>query len=393
MTTLRRGLAFLMVVAALALLAAACGGDDEPAASITAPNTSTVAPGTTAPSTDTTASTSAATTAVPDTSTAPVTLSLLTHDSFAVSPETLESFTADTGIEVEVIQGGDAGTMVNQAVLTKDNPIADVLFGIDNTFLSRGLEAGLFVPYEAPALVDVPDDLELDPEHRVTPITFGDVCLNYDKEAFLSTGLPVPETLRDLTDPAYRGMLVVEDPATSSPGLAFLAATVARFPEGSDYTWRDFWTDLAANDVRIDSDWETAYYGSFSGGAGEGDRPLVVSYASSPPAEVLFAEAPLDEAPTAVITDGCFRQIEFAGILAGTEHPEAAQQLVDFMLGVDFQEDVPLNMFVFPVNETAELPALFVEHTELPAEPVIGDAAEIDANREAWIETWTDLVR
>lgn len=323
----------------------------------------------------------------------PVTVTLLTHDSFALSEGTLASFTDATGIEIELLQAGDAGTVVNQAILTKDNPTADLLYGIDNTFLSRALDEDLFVAYEAAGLADVPDELELDPEHRVTPISFGDVCLNYDKAAFAASGLPVPGSLRELTDAQYAGLLVVEDPATSSPGLAFLAATVSTFPEGSEYSWQMFWSDLAANDVRIDSDWETAYYGSFSGSAGDGDRPIVVSYASSPPAEVLFSDPPVDDAPTGVITDGCFRQIEFAGILAGTDHEDEAAQVIDFMLGLEFQQDVPLNMFVFPASTAAQLPPVFLEHTELPDEPVIGDAAAIEANREDWIDTWTDLVR
>ncbi len=318
----------------------------------------------------------------------PVTLTLMTHDSFAVSDEVLDTFTDETGIEVEVLPSGDAGSAVNQAILTKGDPLGDVFFGIDNTFLTRAFDEDLFVPYESPLLDKVPDDLELDDEHRVTPIDLGDVCLNYDKAAFEESGLAVPTTLGDLTKPEYAGMLVVENAATSSPGLAFALATIGAFGEDG---WLDFWADLRANDMQVAEGWEEAYYGSFSG-ASDGDRPLVVSYASSPPAEVFFAEEELDEAPTGVITDSCFRQIEFAGILAGTKHEEEAKELVDFLLSVPFQEDIPLNMFVFPVNEDAELPEVFVEHTELPAKPFELPADEIGANRDRWIEEWTTTV-
>ena len=247
--------------------------------------------------------------------------------------------------------------------------------------MSRAVEAGLFVEYASPQLVMVPDSLKLDP--RVTPISFGDVCLNYDKAAFESSRPPA--TLDDLIDPAYSGQLVVEHPATSSPGLAFLMATIAEYGEDG---WKDYWRSLIANDVEIAPDWSSAYYGSFTGGGGA-DRPIVVSYASSPPAGVIFSEIPLHEAPTATVTEGCFRQIEFAGILVDSK---PARALIDFMLSTTFQEDIPLNMFVFPANQNAALPQEFIDHTEIPTNPATLDPAMIDANRERWIEEWTQLV-
>ncbi len=334
-------------------------------------------------------------------SAAPTEIVLLTHDAFAVSDNVLEDFTDQTGITVKLLQSEDAGTMLNQAILTKDNPVADVMFGIDNTFLSRALSEGIFVAYESPGLATVPADLQLDPQHRVTPIDFGDVCLNYDKEAFrgdfsapttFPDDLYSPKTLLDLTDPAYKDMLVVEDPATSSPGLAFLLATISSFGETGDYTWKDFWTDLVANGVKVAAGWTEAYYSDFSA-ASDGTRPLVVSYASSPPAEVIFSETPLTTAPTGVITDGCFRQIEFAGILAGTTQEQAAQQLIDYMLSAEFQEDIPLNMFVFPANGEAALPPEFTEFTTLPESPETLEPALIEQNRERWITEWTEIVR
>ena len=322
--------------------------------------------------------------------TEPVTLRLLTHDSFALSDGLLAAFTEETGIEVELIQGGDAGTVVNQAILTKGNPQADVLFGVDSTFLSRALDEDLFIPYEARDLEEVGEAFLLDDEHRVTPIDYGDVCLNYDKAYFAERGLAVPDTLEALTDPAYRDLLVVENPATSSPGLAFLLATVDAFGETG---WEDWWRDLKANGVLVTEGWEEAYYGQFSGGAtSEGSRPLVVSYASSPPAEVIFAEPPIEEAPTGVITAGCYRQIEAAGILDGTEHEEEAGRLVDFLLSEQVQADVPTSMFVYPVRSDVELPAEFVEHAVAPGDVAELDPAVIGRHREAWIDTWTDLV-
>jgi thiamine transport system substrate-binding protein len=319
-----------------------------------------------------------------------VTLRLLTHDSFAVSDDVFDRFTAETGITVELLQGGDAGTVVNQAILTQGNPQADVLFGVDSTFVSRALAADLFVPHAAEGLDAVDPAFVLDPEHRVTPIDYGDVCLNYDRAYFEDNDLAVPGSLDDLLDPAYRDLLVVQNPATSSPGLAFLLATVEAFGEDG---WTDFWAGLRANGVEVTDGWEDAYYGAFSGGGGsEGRRPLVVSYASSPPAEVVFADPPIEEAPTGVIDATCYRQVEAAGILRGTEHEAEAALLIDFLLSTPFQEDVPLSMFVFPVNPDAELPAVFVEHAATPAEVFELEPEVVDANREEWISTWTDVV-
>jgi len=319
-----------------------------------------------------------------------ITLRLLTHDSFAVSDGVLEAFTTETGIEVELLQGGDAGTVVNQAILTQGNPQADVLFGIDSTFLTRALDADLFVPHQAAGLDAVDDDLRLDEEGRVTPIDYGDVCLNYDKAFFADAGIPVPTSLEDLVDPMYADLLVVQNPATSSPGLAFLLASIGAFGEDG---WEAWWSDLRANGVQVVDGWEEAYNTAFSGGgASEGTRPLVVSYASSPPAEVLFADPPIDESPIGVIDASCYRQVEGAGILAGTAHEEEAAELVDFLLSERFQADVPLSMFVFPARSDVELPEVFVEHAARPSEVFELPSEDIEANREDWIDRWTDLV-
>lgn len=317
------------------------------------------------------------------------TVTLVTHDSFAVSEEVLDGFTAETGITVRVLPSGDAGAALNQAILTKDHPQGDVFFGVDTTFLTRALDEDLFVPYESPALASVDEEFLVDAEHRVTPVDYGDVCVNYDRSFYDEAGIEPPRTLDDLAEGGYGGQLVVENPATSSPGLAFLLATVAEYGDG----WTGYWEDLRANGVEVAAGWEQAYYESFSGSAGSpGERPLVVSYASSPVAEVVFAEEPLEEAPTGVVEGTCFRQIEFAGILRGTDHQEAAQQLVDFLLSRELQEDIPLNMFVFPVNRDAELPEEFVELAVVPAEPHRVEADEIARRRDELIRTWTDIV-
>ena len=322
---------------------------------------------------------------------APTKLVLVTHDSFDVSPAVLDAFETAHGVTVEILKGGDAGEMVNQAILTKDAPLADVLYGVDNTFLSRALDAGTFDPYAPAALSDVPTDLTAGTNGVVTPIDYGDVCVNFDKDAFQAS-IPAPATLEALADPRYDGMLVVQNPATSSPGLAFLLATIGHFGSDGDYTWQDYWTDLRANNVLVENDWETAYFTSFSGGGGEGDRPVVVSYATSPVAEVAFADPPITSPSTAVVTDGCFRQVEYAGVLKGAKAPQLARQFVDFMLSSEFQADIPLKMFVFPANRNATVPEVFTANAAAVPSPIVLDPATIAANRDAWVQEWTDVV-
>lgn len=320
---------------------------------------------------------------------APTELVLLTHDSFALTDTVIQTFEGDHNATLKVLKAGDAGSMVNQAILSKGHPLADVLYGIDNTFLSRALTAGIFDPYQSPAAATVPATFKLDPQGRVTPVDYGDVCLNIDRSVFAAARPPAPTGLADLTGAPYRGMLVVENPATSSTGLAFMLATVAQFGESGAYTWLDYWKDLRANDVKVDASWNDAYETDFSAGAGKGDRPIVVSYASSPPAEVYFAPTPPAEAPTAAILDGCFRQIEFVGVLAGAAQPELARAFVDFMLSGAVQRDIPLQMFVFPVVRGTPLPDVFTKYAKVPPEPLTVEPATIAANRDRWIQEWT----
>jgi thiamine transport system substrate-binding protein len=323
----------------------------------------------------------------------PVTLTLLTHDSFYLPDEVVAAFEAEHGVDLQLLPAGDAGAMVNQAILTADRPLADVLFGVDNTFLSRALAADIFEPYRSPALEAVPAELILDAEHRVTPIDVADVCLNIDRAAFAQDGLPLPSALEDLLDPALAGRLVVQNPATSSPGLAFLLATVATFGEDAETGWQAFWAGLRDNDVIVTAGWEEAYYGSFSGGSGEGDAPIVVSYATSPVAEVVFGPDPeAAEGPTEALDVGCFRQIEFAGILRGTAQPELARALIDHLLAPETQAALPLAMYVYPARSDVAVPEVFERHALVPAAPISLDPAAIDAGREDWIRAWTDIV-
>jgi len=358
------GFLFILV----ALLASACAPAISPTATPAAPS-ATLAP----------------------TSAAPVTLNVMVHDSFAISEDLARQFEQQNNVKLNFLKSGDAGTMLNRAILTRNAPQADVMYGVDNTFLSRALEAGLFDVYASPLLKEIPAALKLDPENRALPVDSGDVCINYDKAYFAEKKLGVPQVLEDLAKPEYKGLLVMENPATSSPGLAFVMATIAHFgPDG----YLNYWKSLRANGLVVVNDWETAYYTNFSGSSGKGAQPMVVSYNSSPAAEVVFAKETPKDAPTASLVgpEMCFRQVEFVGILKGARNRALAEKWVDFMLGKTFQEDMPLQMFVYPVNGQAVLPQEFQKYAQVPAKPATLAPAQIAAGREKWIEDWKKTV-
>ncbi len=327
--------------------------------------------------------------AAPPTSSEPRTLIVMTHDSFAASQSVVDTFQAANNVKLQFLASGDAGTALNKAILAKDNPFADVFYGVDNTFLSRALNEGIFIPYDSPVLAQIPDQYKLDHQNRALPVDWGDVCVDYDKAYFTKDKLQPPQNLEDLLKPEYKNLLVVENPATSSPGLSFLLATIGHFGTAG---YLDYWKGLVANNVLVVNDWNTAFYTNFSQSGG--DKPIVVSYNSDPAFEVINSKTANAEPQIGVITsDGsCFQQVEFVGILKGTKNLDLAQKWVDFMLSPTFQEDMPAQMYVFPVNPNATLNATFQKYLVVPAKPAYVSPADIAANRETWINAWTQAV-
>jgi thiamine transport system substrate-binding protein len=310
---------------------------------------------------------------------------LVTHDSFAMSDEVLERFQSESGITIDVRRLGDAGALTNQLVLTRDNPVGDLAYGVDTTFASRALDEDVFDSYRSPEASKGPERYAIDDTDRLTAVDVGDVCVNADLAGLAAKGVPVPATYADLTRMEYRDMLVVEDPATSSPGLAFLLGTIASLGDG----WREYWMALKGRGVQVVSGWEEAYSQEFSGSSGKGPRPLVVSYASSPSAELAEDGSPRTKA----LLDTCFRQVEYAGVLNGAEHPDDARRVLDFLLSREFQSEVPEQMFVYPARSDVELPAAWQQAAPLPRKPAELDPAEITENRDRWTDEWRALVQ
>lgn len=315
------------------------------------------------------------------------TVTLVTHDSFGLSDGLLESFEEESGLTVEVVQPGDAGALVNQLVLTKDAPLGDLVFGVDNTFASRAIDEGVVDPYtsSAPAAEDAAR-YAVDGSDALTAVDFGDVCLNVDHAWFTEKGLAEPASLDDLTKPEYKDLLVVPSAVTSSPGLAFLLATVGA--KGED-GWQDYWTALVTNGLKVSEGWSDAYYTDFSGGGGDGPRPIVLSYASSPPFTVPDGA---DEPTTGALLDTCFRQVEYAGVLANAANPEGAQQLLDFLLSDEVQADIPGSMYMYPVSSAVDLPEEWARWAPLADAPFEVAPADVDAHREEWLAAWSEIV-
>ncbi|MBD8078719.1 thiamine ABC transporter substrate-binding protein [Cellulosimicrobium arenosum] len=314
------------------------------------------------------------------------TVTLVTHDSFAVSDDVLAAFEDESGLTVEQVAPGDGGALVNQLVLTRDAPLGDAVFGVDNTFASRAIDEGVLEPYTPAGLAESAVRYAVGDGGELTPVDVGDVCINVDHAWFDDAGIPEPVTLEDLTQPEYADLLVVTNPATSSPGLAFLLATVDAFGEDG---YEAYWAELRDNGLKVADGWSDAYYVDFSGSEGAGPRPLVLSYSTSP------AFTPTEDgtaSTTGALLDTCFRQVEYAGVLAGAENPAGARQLVDFLVSEAFQADVPEQMYVYPADDSVELPAGWAELAPLADDPWDLAPEDISAHRDEWIQAWTATV-
>lgn len=320
-----------------------------------------------------------------------LTLDVLVYDSYAVSEELVAKFETDNGVKLQFIEAGDGTELLNRAILTKDAPIADVILGINSVLVSRALENDLLESYAAPALGKIAERYKIDAENRVLPFDHANVCLNYDTEYFAEKNLAVPTKLEDLITPAYQGMLSIENPVSSTPGLAFMLLTIDIFGEDG---YLLYWQDLAENGAEIVPDWSTAYYTNFTAGGGDGHQPIVVSYDTSPAAAPFYAEEPMEKAPTAAVVadDTCFEMIEYIGILKGTEKADLAQKFVDAVLSPEWQSDMPGQMFVYPVNADAEIPEIFTKFAPLPENPVSIAPAIVAENFETWLQKWSNAI-
>lgn len=328
-----------------------------------------------------------ATPATTDESSAPsltssTSLTVVTHDSFAIPEDLKTRFAAESGLDVTYVAPGDGGALVNQLILTRDAPLGDVVYGIDNTFSSRAVAEGVIAEYDSPALPPTASQFDTG---AMVPIDFGDVCINADTAWFAERNIAVPTTLDDLVKPDYKDLLVVSNPASSSPGLSFLLATIAGLGEDA---YLDYWGQLADNGALVVQGWSDAYYTEFSGADGAGPRPLVVSYATSPAYTVAEGS---EESTTEALLGTCFRQVEYAGVIEGAQNVEGAQEFIDFLLSDDVQASIPENMFMYPVTDV-DLPPDWVDFAPLSNNSLTVDPERISEMRSTWIKDWTARV-
>jgi thiamine transport system substrate-binding protein len=311
-------------------------------------------------------------------------VTLVTHDSFALPKRLEKQFESSTGYRLKIQQSGDAGALTNKLVLTKDDPIGDVAFGVDNTFASRALTEGVFTD----AGVTLPagaDRYALEGDTSLAPIDTASVCVNVDSAWYAEHHQTPPANFDDLVKPQYRDQLVTPGAPTSSPGFAFLLATIAAKGKG----WQDYWTKLMDNGAKLTEGWEDAYYVDYTGGGGaKATRPIVVSYDSSP---AFTIDKATGRSTTAALLDTCFRQVEYAGVLDHAANPEGAQAVVQWLLSPQVQKALPTSMYVFPVRNGVALPKDWARWAKQPTNTEEVPAEEIDANRDTWLTEWSDL--
>jgi thiamine transport system substrate-binding protein len=310
---------------------------------------------------------------------------LVTHDSFVLPEQVIAQFEQSSGFHLVVHASGDGGTLTNKLVLTQDDPTGDVAFGVDNTFATRALDAGVFAPYDVSLPPGASRYLIPGDDHRLAPIDNGNVCVNIDTGWFADHHLAPPRTLDDLVKPAYQGLLAVPGATTSSTGLAFLMATIGRYGDG----WQDWWRSLIANDATVTDGWSQAYETDFTQGGGHGKDPIVVSYDSSPAFTVPKGSR---TSSTKALLDTCFRQVEYAGVLTGAANPAGARAFVDFLLSPTVQKALPDSMYVFPVRAGTPLPGAWSTFAVQPKHPFEVSPADISAHRDTWLREWSDIV-
>lgn len=327
-------------------------------------------------------------------------VTLLVHDSFP-NEAFAEAASAATGFNVEVISAGDGGELTNKLVLTQGAPIADAFFGVDTIFASRLVDNDVVDPYRSAdfpesglelAIFDSPETgpgaVDLTGEFLLTPVDRGATCINIDTMWFAEAGIPEPNSYEDLADPAYRDLTVLLDPTASSTGASFLVGTVAEFGEDG---FADYWQRLIDNGARIEQGWTEAYNGQFTQGGGDGTKPIVLSYSSSP---AFTVSEDGSESSTRALLDTCSSQVEFAGLLAGAANPEGAKAVIDFLVSSEFQATIPDAMYMYPVDSEAAIPEAWSTFAPLPEPGAAHDLSvgEIDAGREGWLRTLSEQI-
>ncbi len=314
-------------------------------------------------------------------------LRVMVHSSFSLPKPLLAQFESQNGVKLSIIKGGDAGEMLNKLILTRANPIADVVFGIDNTLMSKALAMQVVAADDGiKAMAAASGDAALG--QSIVAVDYGFVTLNYDKAFVAKSGLALPKTLEELTQEPYRNWLAVPNPATSSPGYAFMLATVAAMGEEKAFDW---WARMRANGLKVTKGWTEAYYTEFSRNGGT--RPLVVSYATSPAAEVFYSKTKISEPPTGslALKGGTFKQTEGVALVKGGGQREPAVKFIEFLRSAAVQEALQTSMWMFPADSRTA-PAEVMRHASEPTSFDNLPSDVIAAKGNEWVNRWVQVV-
>ncbi|MHA1198677.1 MAG: thiamine ABC transporter substrate-binding protein [Candidatus Heimdallarchaeaceae archaeon] len=347
-------------------------------------------------------------------------LVIYTYESLLADPgyDFISAYASYSGIptsEIRIVYMEDANSVLSKAILEKDDPTADVLIGLDNVMIHDAKEEGILQIYDSPTLVNISETLvtNLDPEKYLLPYDYGIIALWYDLNRINTSTNPELEylTLDDILEYDLDKQLIVEDPTLSSPGLGFLLWTIAIYgdPEINfegvlGQNWRDWWSE-AKSDLRIASSWGDAFSIYYTP---EEDRPMMVSYGTSPAYDVCHPDYGVGEGnpppsaavvshenPTAlqIIMKNAWLQIEGIGLVNNAPHTVEAKKFIDWFLDQELQDNIPLNNWMYPANLHANIPTCFADNSISPDSmtQLLNDILTpdmIEDNLNDWLKDW-----
>ena len=327
-------------------------------------------------------------------------LTIVTYDVYGLTQEMLDNFENETGYEITMLKLDDSGSVLDHLLQHKNNQVADLAIGLDNTYLPVAEDHNVLWKHglELPNLSSQISESHL--TDFAAPFDHGYICLNYDKSVIDGENYTIPTSLWDLTSEEFNGKVAIPSPETSSPGRAFMSATTYYFDMDEDNTtdWTDWWKEMSANDVIITSGWSEAYEIHYSGGYGQwedghiGDAHFVVSYCHSPGVEAHFGGNYTISA-TLNLDNLAFHQIEYASIVEGA-NLAAANAFIEYLLSEEINSEMPVQNYMYSILENSSLPedTGYKYNSVIPDKPAIIDQQSIIDNMDEWLSMWNSAM-
>jgi len=315
-------------------------------------------------------------------------LVVYTYSSFAswgAAPFIEEAFEKKHDVDVQFVATGDARMMLTKLLTEREagRPGADVFVGVGSVDLSMARGEDLFVPLtgeDIPNLASVREDLLIDPTNSLIPYEHSYVTLVYDSQVLAVEDVPL--TFEQLLDPKYKKMLILEDPRTSSVGLAFLLWTIHQY---GDPGYLDYWRKLLPNVLTITQGWSAAYDLFLAR-----EAPIVVSFSTDTAYSVI--EEGSARYKVMLLNSQGYRSIYLMGIVKGTKQQGLCKELLDFVLSPEVQERISTTEWMFPANRKTLLPVLFYQNAVFPPDPVMVPSERIGENLDRWLLEWAGII-